>query len=117
MVFRNYSEITPKLWNRGIPKLLRNYGPGLWYSEITPKLWDWDRGTMELLRTWGTWNYGITPKLLRNYGTVEFRNYSEIMDRDYGIPKLLRNCGTGTVELWNYSEIGEPWNSENCGLL
>ena len=27
---------------------------------------------------------------------------SEIMDRDRGIPKLLRN----------YSETGEPWNSE-----
>ena len=61
MVLLNYSEITPKLGNRGIPKLLRNYSEirepwnseitpklrtvELWnYSEITPKLWDWDRG-------------------------------------------------------------------------
>ena len=55
----------------------------------TPKLWNSE--TMGL-GPW-PWNYGITPKLLRNWGTVEFRNYSEIT------PKL------GTVELWNYSEI------------
>ena len=90
-LFRNYSEtgepwnseITPKLrtvelWNYSetgdrdrdratseiTPKLLRNYGPGLWYSEFT-------------------------PKLPRNWGTVEFRNYSEIGDR--GTMELLRN--------------------------
>ena len=51
-LFRNYSEITPKL--RTVE--LRNCG--------TPKLWDWDRGrgTMELLRNYsetmglGPWN-------------------------------------------------------------
>ena len=79
MELRNYSEtgepwnseITPKLLrncseteDRGIPKLLRNYGTGtvaveLWnYSEITPKLGN--RGTMELLRSYTE----ITPKLL-----------------------------------------------------
>ena len=65
-------------------------------------------------------------------GTVELRNYSETMDRDYGIPKLLRNysetVGLGPWNseiipklLRNYSEtmgLGPwPWNSENCGLL
>jgi len=72
------SEITPKLWDwdrgRGTMELLRNS------SEITPKLGN--RGIPKLLRNWGPWNYGITPKLLRNYGTgtvaVELWNYSEI---------------------------------------
>ena len=47
-------------------------------------------------------DYGI-PKLLRNWGTVEFRNYSEITPKlgNHEIPKLLRNYGPG---LW-YSEI------------
>ena len=45
-----------------------------------------------------------TPKLLRNWGTMKLRNYSEIMDRDYGITKkLLRNHSEiedhGTMEL------------------
>ena len=75
-LLRNFSESTPKLGNRGIPKLLRNWGP---------------------------WNYGITPKLR----TVELWNYSEIGDRGGGtmellrnyseiIPKLLRNWGPGS---------------------
>ena len=36
------------------------------------------------------------------------------MDRDYGIPKLLRNWGNRGIPklLRNYSEIREPWNSE-----
>ena len=111
MVFRIYSEITPKLgkpWNSEItPKLLRNWGTVEFrnYSEIIPKL-----GTVEL------WNYSeITPKLGTGIVTVQLRkllrNYSETMDRDYGIPKLFRN----------HSEIMGlgpwPWNSENCGLL
>ena len=85
------------------------------------------------------WNYGITPKLLRNYSeteeqwnseitpklgnrdtpklrTVELWNYSEIT------PKLLRNhseitpklwdYGTVAVELWNYSEIKDRGTME-----
>ena len=53
--FRNHSETTPKLGNRGIPKLLRNYGPGLWYSEFTPKLLrNYGTGTVavELRKLW-----------------------------------------------------------------
>ena len=66
-----------ELRNCGTPKLLRNWGTVEFrnYSEITPKLWDWDRdrGTMELLRNYSEItpklrNRGI-PKLLRNYGT------------------------------------------------
>jgi len=133
---RNYSEtmgLGPWPWNYGItPKFLRNYSETgepwnseitpklgtveLWtYSEITPKLWDWDRGrgTMELLRNYGTgtvavelWNYSeISPKLLRNWEPWN----SEIT------PKLLRNWGPWnygiTPKLYrNYSETGEPWN-------
>ena len=51
--------------DRGTPKLLRNYGPGPWYSEITPKLGN--RGIPKLLRNWGPWNSEITPKSFRNY--------------------------------------------------
>ena len=68
-----YSEITPKLGNRGIPKLLRNH------SEITPKL-----GTVEFR------NYSE----IEDRGTMELlRNYSEITPKlgNRGIPKLLRN--------------------------
>ena len=49
---RNYSEITPKLWDRGrgTMELLRSY------TKITPKL-----------RTVELWNYSeVIPKLLRN---------------------------------------------------
>ena len=65
------------------PKLLRNWGP--WNYGITPKLWDWDydRGTMELLRNYSE----ITPKLWDwdyGRGTMELlRSYTEIT------PKLL----------------------------
>ena len=73
-------------------------------------------------------NYSeITPKLLRNWGTVEFRNYSEIEDR--GTPKLWNsetmglgpwpwNYGitpklwTGTMVFRNYSEIGDRGTTE-----
>ena len=105
--FRNYSETTPKLANRGIPKLLRNYSetmdrdygiPKLLrnYSE-TVGLGPWNSEIMGL----GPWNYGITPKLLRNYGLGLW--YSEIT------PKLstveLRNYGTGTVAV----ELRKLW--------
>ena len=103
--FRNYSEITPKLGNRGIPKLLRNY------SEITPKLWDWDRGrgTMELLRNYSEIGDRGTMELLRNYSEIEDRGTPKLWNSEtmglgvgpwpwnYGItPKLLRNWGPGS---------------------
>ena len=87
----NYSEITPKLGTGIVTVELRNYGPGLWYCEIE------DRGTMELLRSyteitpkllrnWGPWNYGITPKLWDwdyDRGTMELlRSYTELL-RNY----------------------------------
>jgi len=82
---------------------------------------DRDRGTPKLLysETMVLRNYG-TPKLLRNWGIVELRNYSEITPklvtgtaviRNYFeiTPKLLRNWGPklGTVGLRNYSETGD----------
>ena len=99
----NYSEITPKLRNRGIPKLLRNCGMGPWNSEITPKLFrNYSETTPKL------WNRD-TPKL-GNRGTIELlRNYSETgdRDRDRGTPKTVA-CYSPLLVLVCWSVSQDP---------